>query len=523
MNCAVARKVVYFAQTLRHGGDVIATHDTPSAQTATNRDAFWTTRTVRLIALLLVFRIVMLLVNPTGLHGDEAQYWAWSREPAFGYYSKPPGIAWVIAATTALFGHAEWAVRLGSPILHTGAAAFTALTARRIWGAKAGWLAAAGYALMPGVSLSASLISTDALLLFFVTLAVLAWVRVRNTRSWRDALLLGAAVGCGLLSKYAMMFLLPALISAVLLEPKTRAALLGWKGAATGTLAGLILLPNLVWNARNSFATLRHTGDNTNMSGGPSLNPGEVVEFIGGQFGVFGLLAFPLLGVALWHFRRERGLVFWLGVAVVAPLLIISVQALLSRANANWAAAAYGVAPLLLAGWAITSRKRMLWALAAIGINAIFAVVGPLVMMSPAAMDRMGLSAAVARLRGWPDTVERLRIAAIDAGAETIAVDNRLLFYDLLYYGMEDTAPLAMWRFEPRLNNHAELTQPLAIGATDVLLVSYYADYAPYFAADFRSVERIGEIQIPLGGAKPRRLTLYRADGYLGPRERTDR
>ena len=488
-----------------------------------NRDAFWTRRTVMLIALLLVFRVVMLLVNPTGLHGDEAQYWAWSREPAFGYYSKPPGIAWVIAATTAVFGHDEWAVRLASPLLHTGSAVFTALTARRLWGAKAGWLAAASYALMPGVSLSASLISTDALLLFFVTIAVFAWVRLRESRSWTDALLLGVAVGCGMMSKYAMMFVLPALVGAVLLEPRTRAALLGWKGLASACVAGLILLPNLIWNARNSFATVKHTGDNANMSGGLGLDPGEVLEFIGGQFGVFGPLAFPLLIVALWHWRRSRGLPLWFVVAVLSPLLVISLQALLSRANANWAAAAYGIAPLLLAGWAITSRRAMLWTLAAIGINAIFAIAGPLVMMSPAQMDRMGLAGTVERLRGWPETAARLRTAAIDAGAETIAVDNRLLFYDLLYYGMEDTADLRMWRFEPELNNHAELTRPLEIGADRVLLVSYYSDYAPYFAADFESLTRIGEVEIPLGGGDPRKLTLYRADGYLGPRERTDR
>ncbi len=491
--------------------------------TIPNRDAFWTRRTVMLIALLLVFRVVMLLVNPTGLHGDEAQYWAWSREPAFGYYSKPPGIAWVIAATTAVFGHDEWAVRLASPLLHTGSAIFTALTARRLWGAKAGWLAVASYALMPGVTLSASLISTDALLLLFVTMAVFAWVRVRESRSWADAVILGVAIGCGMLSKYAMMFVLPALMGAVLLEPKTRAALLGWKGLGSAVIAGLILLPNLIWNARNSFATLKHTGDNANMSAGISLNPGEVLEFLGGQFGVFGPLAFPLLIVAMWHYRRSRGLPLWLVIAVLSPLLIITVQALLSRANANWAAAGYGIAPLVLAGWAVTSRRTTLWTLAAIGINAIFAIAGPMVMMSPGTMDRMGLSSTVERLRGWPETVSRLRTASIDAGTDIIAVDNRLLFYDLFYYGMEETAALRMWRFEPELNNHAELTKPLEIGERDVLLVSYYADYAPYFAEDFETLTRIGEIEIPLGGGEPRRLTLYRADGYLGPRERTDR
>ena len=44
---------------------------------------------VGLLALLCV-RLVALRWNVTDLFFDEAQYWAWSEEPAFGYYSKPP-------------------------------------------------------------------------------------------------------------------------------------------------------------------------------------------------------------------------------------------------------------------------------------------------------------------------------------------------------------------------------------------------------------------------------------------------
>ena len=122
-----------------------------------------------LIGGILLFRVIMLLLIPSGLHGDEAQYWAWAQDPAFGYYSKPPLIAWLIWTTTALFGDAEWAVRLASPFLHTGTAILTYLTATRLYSAKAGLVACALYLLMPGVTLSSTLISTDAALLFFVS------------------------------------------------------------------------------------------------------------------------------------------------------------------------------------------------------------------------------------------------------------------------------------------------------------------------------------------------------------------
>ena len=76
-----------------------------------------------LIALVVALRIVIVIIAPPEVGPDEAQYWRWSEKLDFGYYSKPPLVAWVIAASTALFGDGEWAIRLSAPMLH-GAAAF---------------------------------------------------------------------------------------------------------------------------------------------------------------------------------------------------------------------------------------------------------------------------------------------------------------------------------------------------------------------------------------------------------------
>ena len=76
-----------------------------------------------LFALVITaLRIVALIISPAELGPDEAQYWVWSRTPDFGYFSKPPMIAWVIGLTTSVFGNGEWAVRLGAPLLHLGTA-----------------------------------------------------------------------------------------------------------------------------------------------------------------------------------------------------------------------------------------------------------------------------------------------------------------------------------------------------------------------------------------------------------------
>jgi hypothetical protein len=46
-----------------------------------------------ILGALLVIRLLALYFAETDLFFDEAQYWSWSRDLAFGYFSKPPLIA----------------------------------------------------------------------------------------------------------------------------------------------------------------------------------------------------------------------------------------------------------------------------------------------------------------------------------------------------------------------------------------------------------------------------------------------
>ena len=114
------------------------------------------------ILLITVWRIGVLFATPLGLYPEEAQYWLWSRELAFGYFSKPPMIAWVIATTTALGGNGEAFVRLAAPLTHAVTALAVMGIGRHVYGTREGALAALLYILMPAVALSSLLIATDA-------------------------------------------------------------------------------------------------------------------------------------------------------------------------------------------------------------------------------------------------------------------------------------------------------------------------------------------------------------------------
>src|SRR5689334_21236050 len=113
-------------------------------------------RAALLLTLALTLaRLVVLFRTPLELYPDEAQYWLWSRTLDFGYYSKPPVIAWAIWATTALGGDAEPWVRLSACLFQGAATVVVFLIGRRLYGPATGLAAAALYGLMPGVQLSA--------------------------------------------------------------------------------------------------------------------------------------------------------------------------------------------------------------------------------------------------------------------------------------------------------------------------------------------------------------------------------
>jgi 4-amino-4-deoxy-L-arabinose transferase-like glycosyltransferase len=463
---------------------------------------------------LLALRLIALFAAPWGLHGDEAQYWAWSQDPAFGYFSKPPIIAWVIGATTAIFGNAEWAVRLSAPFLHMATTVMIFLAARRFYGAQAGFWAALIYTLMPAVWLSSFIMSTDAALLLYWATALHAWAALRDGGGWGRVVQLGAALGLGLLSKYAMAFMVPVLCLAVLFDAPSRKALLGPKGFVVAGIAAVLLAPNLMWNAANEFATISHTAENANL-GRDLFNPEEVIQFWIDQFGVFGIIPFPMLLIALVAAFRGRLTppAKWLAGLAALPLLAITLEALLSRANANWAVTAYIAAPILVAFWAVQNPRRLDWLKwGLIAQTALVLCIGG-IAANEKTVDAVGLNNAVKRLRAWPETAEAVKVRTADADYAFVAADNRLVFYDLNYYGVGE-ARLAMWSLNASPAHHASLTRALPDTDKPVLILSYHHNFEDYFREDFETLIELEPIIINLGPGKTRHLKVFRGSGY---------
>jgi len=475
-----------------------------------------------LIIGVLIFRVGALLISPLGLHGDEAQYWAWSKNLDWGYFTKPPLIAWTIWVTTSLFGDAEWAVRLSSPILHSLTAFVIFRTARFAFDARTGFWAAVIYLLMPALWLSSGIVSTDVPLLLCWALAMNAWLHLREAATWPRALQFGVAIGFGLLAKYAMLFFLPALGLAILFDKPTRQALSSVKGYATGLIALAIFAPNIGWNIAHDFATVSHTTENANLRGGIPFHPIQWLSFIGDQLLVFGPVTFALYILALIAAIRGKldRPAFWIALFGLSPLLIISVQALLSRANGNWAVTGYIAASILTAHYGIKYWPKLKhWLVGGIAIQTVIGLMLGLIILSTTLTNMFGVTAnSVKRLRMWPETVTVIEDIYTQGHNgqpyEVIAFDKRIIYYDMVYYGLGKIAPFKMWMYQSHPIDHAELTAPLPATKGPVLIINYYIQYEDELREDFARLEQLPDLDIDLGGGKRRILKVWAGYDY---------
>ncbi|WP_332764786.1 glycosyltransferase family 39 protein [Phenylobacterium sp.] len=495
-------------------------------------DAEW--RAVLLItAALTAVRLAALFATPLELYPDEAQYWLWSRTLDWGYFSKPPMVAWTIWTTTALGGDSEAWVRLASPLFHAGTTLCIYAAGRKLYGPNAALAGAALYLLMPGVQLSSLIASTDAPLLFFIGLALVAYVNLLEAEGRRRLLLalaFGAAVGLAFLAKYAAVYVLIALVLHLALSKAARAA---WSlGAAAAALTAflLVLAPNVAWNAAHGFATVQHTAANAAWGGRKLFNFAELGDFLVSQFGVFGPIPFAVLvgGAVLLAWRRRLTPADLLLLCfAIPPFLIVTGQSFISRANANWSGAGYVAASILVGAWLVRWRARG-WLIAAIGFQAVAAVLFLACVLNPPFADKVGLANSFKRAKGWEQITEKMVERALREGPgelSAIAVNDRFLFNAAAYYGRDFFAlpgqpPLVMWLREAHPQNQAETTAPLtAQVGRRVLAVSLEQVYRDEMAGDFKAVADREIVSVRLDRKRRRRAELFIGEGFA-PRPR---
>lgn len=470
--------------------------------------------TLGVIALLTALRIALLVVSPLDLFVDEAQYWLWSTQPAAGYFSKPPLIAWLIALTAGLAGDAEWAVRLASPLLHAGTAGFVLLAGRALYDARTGATAAIVYLTLPAVSFSSLLISTDAPLLFFWSAAFYALIEAeRRGGLWWPAL--GLTLGLGLLAKYAMAFFLIGWLGHALSGGRTSR-----RGAALALfVAGACYAPNLVWNAVHHFVSYRHTGADAEL-GGAGPHPGALLAFVASQAALLGPGVFLGLLMALRPPADSRvRVLLWF----TAPVLVFYLMlAAIAGANANWAASAYVAGAILAARGLLTCRWRpaLRWALA-LNVLLGLALAGVVLRWGDDHV-RFPLHAdPFKRLRGWEALGRQIAPWRQRYPADCLLVADRATAAAMAYYAPPRPAPIVKWHPPGPIRDHFDLTADLARANCPAWLLIGSPAQAATILPHFAHVESLGGALQPQGG-RARIHALYRLQGFTGYPTRSD-
>jgi 4-amino-4-deoxy-L-arabinose transferase-like glycosyltransferase len=335
-----------------------------------NDDPRWFTRALLFIAIVLALKIVYLaFACPYTLAEDEAHYWTWSRALDWSYYSKGPGVAWAIAASNAVcaplgLADSEFAVRLPATLFAGIFALALADLSRRASGrASAAWVAALLSIVIPVYYASGLLMTIDMPLL--AMWAIAAWGAWRAIiEDWRPGwLVLGAAIGIGVLFKYTMLLLIPGLLIGWWLarasHSPSRPAAARWK-IAGGLLAMLGLVPILVWNAQRGWPTIAHLLGHLGMTGGDvplapkaqgwHYEPEWTLTLIGTQLALVGPAIGVLAAATIDAFRRRsvpeaatfplvgHRLLAWLGIPVLATYLAVS---FVTEPEGNWPIATY--------------------------------------------------------------------------------------------------------------------------------------------------------------------------------------
>ncbi|MEK9812913.1 MAG: glycosyltransferase family 39 protein [Bordetella sp.] len=358
-------------------------------------DSIWTgPRTLvfvfLLVALVVLLRLVMVFFWDVPLAIDEAQYLVWSRELQAGYFSKPPVIAWALAASTGLCG-AETAscVRMLQPVALGLAGLGVATAAWLLWRnfAASVW-AFALFLSMPLIGFYSQIATTDAWLLLWWSWALCAFIwalsgggrsrsRLGNPHETQGSnelawIVLGVICGVGLLTKYSMAVFAVSVAIVLLREGMVLRA-----GPWLTLLVSMALMsPNLFWNSEWGFPTLGHTLNYVDGKGDEALNFGASANFWLSQFLVMSplvLLAFlwlSLKSLFTWGqnaaLSRGPGGSPWaldagarLGLVFAWPmLLVVSFQGLTGKVEANWAApASVGITLAVVGLWCTASNQ----------------------------------------------------------------------------------------------------------------------------------------------------------------------
>lgn len=398
------------------------------------------------LLVLFVGKLYFLLELKLPLSYDESYYWDWSRHLDWGYYSKPPMVAWIIYLSTLVFGTKEIALRVQALLLQTGALVLLYTLAFRYFGEIIARSLLFTLAFVPIFTVYSFIMTIDPPLLFFWTLSFYTMVEYLRKPTLFKAVISGLSLGCALLTKqtsfllFGIFFLYMYLFEKAILSLK--------KTYLIFILAFLLYAPNIYWNFKHQFLLFRHTEEHFQRF---TIDINYYLSFWGGLFLLFGpifvalffYLGFKLLPkirLCFWQMVRgneplalkEKLRVFLLSYLLsFPPLLIFFILSFFTKFNHNWIMPFFLFAYLWVLLFSFQSkRKRLL-----INLNILFTfVITLLVLILPGKPYLFGKSSVLLfkKFLGWPELAKK--VEKYYEGDIPLVVSSRDLASSLAFY-----------------------------------------------------------------------------------------
>ena len=222
------------------------------------RDLRWTVLAWAVIGYTFLLRLFYM--GATELLPQEAYYWNYAQHLSIGYLDHPPMVAWVIWLGTSLLGDTEVGVRLGAFVAWMVTAFFCFRLTRDLFDSSTALRALLLLSILPfffGIGLTVTpdsfLTAAWAGFLYFLERALLGG---RRPAWWG----VGVCAGVGILCKYTIALLVPAVLLFLLADRQSRPWLLRLEPYGALVLAFLLFAPVIIWNAQHQWASFVFQG-----------------------------------------------------------------------------------------------------------------------------------------------------------------------------------------------------------------------------------------------------------------------
>ncbi len=504
----------------------------------------------KLIIILVVvscLRLLYIVYTPFDLSPDEAHYWEWSRHLALSYYSKGPGVAYIIAFFTAILGNTELGVRAGAVAFAGGGTYFIYLIGRVLSGQeKTGFYAALLSLITPLLSVGSVLMTTDAPFVFFWAGAVFFFMRAFRTGSLGHWATAGLLAGLGFLSKYTMVLIYPVIFLYLVTSGEDRV----WFKRPGPYLAGIITtvlsLPVFIWNLANGGVTFRHTMGQAHV-GDAAFSLKEPLDFLASQAGLFTPLLFAGFVYGVYRCARKgfganhgpSRLVFLASAFVFFFFLFAGFH---GKVQANWAIAAY-VTALPACVWAFQEawerslrqgRAMRRKVLAVVAVLAVYVgMVGTVIAYCPWLLEPLGARNILwgppyNRVTAWAELGRKVSEVKKDMEAEGsepvfIMSDTYQITSELAFYTEGQPVTYNIDTGTRRMNQYDLWGGLSGLEGRDAIYVK--GGDSGLKAETAAAFESCGKTLFPIyyKGRLLKKFSIFRCRGFKGVRQRPDR